>query len=48
MNADESVWSELFLCGGHGLAKKVSPRHPSEQNVITLSLDRNHIGGINK
>jgi hypothetical protein len=48
MNADEAVWSEFFCDGGHGLAKKVSTRHPPEQNVITLSLDRNNIGGINK
>src|SRR5260370_41736141 len=48
MNADESVWSEFFRDRGHGLMKKIRTRHPVDQNVITLSLDRNHIGGINK
>src|SRR5260370_34102939 len=48
MNADESVWSEFFRDRGHGLMKKIRTRHPGEQNVITLSLDRNHIGGIHK
>src|SRR3989442_1212411 len=48
MNADESVWSEFFRDRGHGLMKKIRTRHAVEQNVITLSLDRNHIGGIKK
>ncbi len=48
MNADESVWPEFFRDCGHGLVKKIRTRLPLEQNVITLGLDRNHIGGINK
>src|SRR5260370_38699245 len=48
MNADKSVWLEFLRDCGHGLVKKIRTRHPLDQNVITLSLDRYHVEGLNQ